>query len=165
MSLICIKKERWFVWESNTHCDELFILQLHMQKLTYKCFIRKVIDNPKRGVLYRIVPVHFWPDLVGWGLHPSYWRGSKSLFFSSSSLQRNQAFVFLSSNSFRSSRKYIEKLLLFHQTGKSKWLDFILMFHVLLQDKCVKNKSIKIGCLPSLLFRECLPDINRKKGL
>lgn len=35
-----------------------------MQKASYKCFIREVIDNLKRRLLYQTVGVHSRPDLV-----------------------------------------------------------------------------------------------------
>lgn len=39
-----------------------------MQKPTYKSFIRKVIDNPKRRLFYQIVSVDSYPDLITQGM-------------------------------------------------------------------------------------------------
>lgn len=146
-----------------------YILQFprsYICRSLYKCFIRKVIDNPKRRLLHQIVSVYSCPDLAGWGLRSPYWWGLESLLLSSSSssLQRNQAFVFtvLRNNSFRSSIKSIEKLFC---PIKLTNLSFLLMFRSLLQDKYGKSKSIKIGCLPSLPFLKFLPEINTKKWL
>lgn len=148
---------------THTHTEQqagkLSYILLYMQKSTYKCFIRKVIDNPKRRLLYQIVSVHSCPPLIGWGLHSPYWWDLESLPLSSS-LQRNLLYYpVLRINFFHSSIKNIEKL--FCSIKLNDLRDYIFYWcYSLWQNRCGKHKSIKIGCLPSLLFVKFLPEIN-----
>lgn len=80
-----------------------------MQKLSYKCFMRKVIDNPKRRLLYQTVD----RQDEACASHTD-----ESLSLPSVLQRKAPAFVFfppvISSNSLRSSGKHIEKIFFFH---------------------------------------------------